>query len=187
MTHLRRVAAGLVALAGGLALAGCGEGPPSAPSAPAAGAPAPSFVLATDPGPAIGVAEARARPPSDGEVVVVGRVREITKGLAAFTLVDLSQAYCGQNEMEGCPTPWDYCCTPDTQLAQHMVGVSVRDGAEAALGDVTLGGGAGGLRNLDVVAVRGRLVRSDGEVYLHATGWFRRERPKLPDGLEFPR
>lgn len=158
-------------------LAGCGApdaGPSPAPSSP-------SWRLAADPGAAVDVAAARARGAAD-DVVVVGRVREITKGLAAFTLVDLSQKYCGQTEMEGCPTPWDYCCTPKEELARHMIGVSVRVGADVALGDLTQD-----LRNLDVVAVRGRLVKAQDEVFLHATGWFVRERPKLPDGLEFPR
>lgn len=177
MTHARPSAALAPLLAAALWLAGCGAqdaGPSPAPSSP-------SWLLASDPGAAVDVAAARARGAAD-DVVVVGRVREITKGLAAFTLVDLSQKYCGQTEMEGCPTPWDYCCTPKEELARNMIGVSVRAGGEVALGDV-----ARDLRNLDVVAVRGRLVKEKDEVFLHATGWFVRERPKLPDGLEFPR
>lgn len=131
---------------------------------------------------AVSVDVARAGP--EGDVVVVGRVREVTPGLAAFTLVDLGQAYCGQNSMEGCPTPWDYCCIPTKELATHLVGVRVR-GADGALvtGDVRPG-----LRALDVVAVRGRLVRSkDGDVAVEASGWHRRERPTLPDGLAWPK
>ncbi|MBL9089157.1 MAG: hypothetical protein JNM10_18605 [Planctomycetia bacterium] len=175
MTHARPFAVLAPLLAAALLLTACGaEGPAPAPSSP-------SFLLAADPGAGVGVAEARARGAAD-DVVVVGRVREITKGLAAFTLVDLSQQYCGQTEMEGCPTPWDYCCTPKEELARNMIGVSVRAGDDVALGDV-----ARDLRNLDVVAVRGRLVKAKDEVFLHATGWFRRERPTLPEGLEFPR
>ncbi|MFO0932875.1 MAG: hypothetical protein U1E39_09205 [Planctomycetota bacterium] len=178
MTHARRPSPVLAALVAALlASAGCG----AKEAGPAPAASSPSFLLAADPGEAVSVEEARRRGAAD-EVVVVGRVREITKGLAAFTLVDLSQKYCGQTEMEGCPTPWDYCCIPKEELARHMIGVSVRAGNDVALGDV-----GRDLRNLDVVAVRGRLVKEKDEVFLHATGWFRRERPKLPDGLEFPR
>jgi len=172
----------LALVVGAGALSGCGDANPAASGALAPGAAASSFLLAADPGAAVGVDEARAKAAPDAEVVVVGRVREITKGLAAFTLVDLGQTYCGQGADCGCPTPWDYCCIPDTELAKHMVGVSARDGADAALGDV-----GRDLRNLDVVVVRGRLVQEKGEVFLHATGWFRRERPTLPDGLDFPR
>lgn len=176
---MKRIRRPFLAAVAAAVLCACGakDGAPAASSSAAS----PSFTLAADPGAALGVAEARERGAAD-EVVVVGRVREITKGLAAFTLVDLSQKYCGQTEMEGCPTPWDYCCIPKEELARHMLGVSVRAGDDVALGDLTEE-----LRNLDVVAVRGRLVKEKEEVFLHATGWFRRERPKLPDNLEFPR
>jgi hypothetical protein len=178
VTHVRRLLAVVATCAClGPALAGCGADDKAAAPAPSS----PSWLLAADPGEGVGVAAARERGAA-ADVVVVGRVREITKGLAAFTLVDLSQQYCGQTEMEGCPTPWDYCCTPNEQLARHMIGVSVRTGADVVLADLTRD-----LRNLDVVAVRGRLVKEKDEVFLHATGWFRRERPKLPEGLEFPR
>ena len=44
-----------------------------------------------------------------------------------------------------------------------------------------------GIRALDLVAVRGRLVKADdGTIVLKAsTGWHRRERPEVPDKVKF--
>jgi hypothetical protein len=44
-----------------------------------------------------------------------------------------------------------------------------------------------GLRLLDTVVVKGkRVVDEHGNVAIHATGWHRRERPKLREGLHWP-
>ena len=44
-----------------------------------------------------------------------------------------------------------------------------------------------GLRLLDLVAVRGNVEKDEhGNVTVVATGWFTRERPKLPEGLHWP-
>ena len=43
------------------------------------------------------------------------------------------------------------------------------------------------LRNLDLVVVKGRLVKDKaGNVEVEATGWYRKERPTLPAGTVFP-
>jgi len=64
-----------------------------------------------------------------------------------------------------------------------MLAVAVKDGS----GETVAIPRIPELRNLDLVAVRGRLVKDkDGELKLVATGWWRRERPKLPDGLKWP-
>jgi hypothetical protein len=44
-----------------------------------------------------------------------------------------------------------------------------------------------GLRLLDLVVVKGKVEKdAQGNVAVVTTGWFSRERPKLPDGLDWP-
>lgn len=175
-----------------LALVGCSQeelkpvgapppvsAPPAASQRPTGGSP---YLLAADPTGGLSVLDAKAAAPRAG-VVVVGRVKEITTGYAAFTLTDVSLKYCGEAEAEGCPTPWDYCCTPNDQIAAATIGVIV-----PGLGDEPEKlGKIPDFRNADLVVVTGDLVKdADGNPRLHAKGWFRRERPKLPDTIVFP-
>lgn len=152
------------------------------------GEPKPSpWMLAADPGKGLGVLEAKKADAKD-EVVVVGRVREFTENHAAFQLIDVSLRYCGQpdgGEMDECPEPWDYCCIPQEEQAAATIPVAVKgkDGEVPTIAEKHLPE----LRHLDLVAVRGRLVKDkDGEVSLEATGWYRRERPNLPDFVKTP-
>lgn len=140
------------------------------------------YLLPADPTGGLSILDAKAAAPRAG-VVVVGRVKERTPGYAAFTLTDLSLAYCGQAEAEGCPTPWDYCCTPNDQIAAATIGVVVQGprGEPLELSKLP------DFRNADVVVVTGDLVKdAEGNPRLLAKGWFRRERPKLPDSIVFP-
>ncbi|MGH7163339.1 MAG: hypothetical protein ACREID_07630, partial [Planctomycetota bacterium] len=117
--------------------------------------------------------------------VVVGRVRDIVKGLAAFRLIDASLGYCGSgvDTMDDCATPWDYCCIDESKTNAMTIFVE----GESAGGRVVPAASIPGLRLLDFVAVRGRLEKDEhGVVTLHASGWFRRERPNLRDGLQWP-
>src|SRR5262245_17942221 len=75
------------------------------------------YALAADPGPGVPVVEAKAQAPKD-EAIVVGRVKDFSEGLAGFTMIDASVPYCGQSEMEGCPTPWDYCCKSNEEISK---------------------------------------------------------------------
>ncbi len=173
-------------------LAGCSPeelkpaGAPAAAGAPPAASPKPTagtpYLLAADPTGGLSVLDAKAAAPRTG-VVVVGRVKELTPGYAAFTLTDVSLEYCGQTEAEGCPTPWDYCCTPNEKIAEATIGVIVPGTADepAKLAKIP------DFRNADLVVVTGDLVKdAHGNPQLHAKGWFRRERPKLPDTVVFP-
>ena len=164
-----------------LALAvSCGKDAPQ-PSG-AASLPPSAYALAAEPAGAVSVLAAMAAAPKD-DVVVVGRVREITPGLAAFTLTDDSLDYCGRTEMEGCEKPWDYCCHPSDEIAKNTVAVLVKDGK----GDPVAAARLPELRNLDLVVVKGRLVKDKaGNVELEATGWYRKERPTLPAETVFP-
>jgi len=179
-----------------LALAGCSkeDTPKAAPASgatgtsgtPPAGSPkaagGTSYLLAADPTGGLSVLDAKAAAPRAG-VVVVGRVKELTPGYAAFTLTDLSLQYCGQTEAEGCPTPWDYCCTANDKIAEATIGVTVPGAGDEPVKLAKIPD----FRNADVVVVTGDLVKdADGNPRLLAKGWFRRERPKLPDSVLFP-
>ena len=149
-------------------------GPAAAPNSP--------YALAADPSGGMPVTAALAAAPKEG-VVVVGRVRDMTHGLAAFMLIDSTLAYCGQNAMEGCKKPWDYCCYPPGKVRENLISVVVKgkDGNVVPIERIAE------LRHLDTVVVTGNLTKDkDGNVSLDASGWFRRERPKLPDDLEWP-
>jgi hypothetical protein len=117
------------------------------------------------------------------EVAVTGRLHKKVKGRAIFHLTDDSIAYCGRGQEKcGCKTPWDYCCVLKEMKAGTMV-VELRgaDGKPAAVTDL-------GLRELDLVAVRGTLAKGDGGrlMLLAKDGWYVRERPDLPSDLNWP-
>lgn len=139
-------------------------------------------VLAADPGAALSVKEAKETGPGE-EVVVVGRVKEIVKGYATFNLIDASLDYCGQKPGSMTDdTPWDYCCETNDVRAAATLTVEVR-----GPGGKVLAGTMPSLRLLDLIAVKGMLEKDEhGNVTVVATGWFRRERPQLPEGLRWP-
>lgn len=135
-----------------------------------------------DPGPAVSVKQAKEKGHGE-EVVVQGRVSNIVKGYATFNLVDEALDYCGQQEPgDSCATPWDYCCIASEDRAAATLSVELRgpDGKVAA-------GVLPSLRLLDLVAVKGKVEKDQhGNVTVVTTDLFRRERPKLRDGLHWP-
>lgn len=165
-----------------LALAACGGDTQDAGTSSTDTTPA-SFEMAADIPDATNVFRAKKKPVGE-EVVVVGRVRDLTQGFAAFTMIDEVMEYCGQGaEQCGCKTPWDYCCIQPEEVNEASLPVEFRDakGQPVETDDA-------GLRLLDLVVVKGKLekTQSGGLVLVTNTGWFQRERPKLPDGIEWP-
>ena len=164
-----------------LALAACGDTSGSSTPASSSGASG-TYLLAADLPEALAVYAAKKTP--EGEAVTVwGRVREEVEGSAAFTIIDDTIDYCGRGQHDcGCPTPWDYCCelekVPDASLA-----VEIRD----AKGDVVEIGKTD-MRRLDLIAIRGTMQKTEsgGLILVASEGWFRRERPDLPAGLNWP-
>ncbi len=75
------------------------------------------FLLEEDPGDddSFSVAIARGQDPGT-EMVLEGRVKEITRGYYAFTLMDNIMNWCGRKDSEECDTPWDYCCHQADEL-----------------------------------------------------------------------
>lgn len=94
-------------------LLGCGStsAPPVASGGPSAeGA---KYLLTAEPADAMGVKQLKANA-KDGDVIVLeGRIggdeKPWVEGQAAFMVVDKSLNPC--DDKEGCPTPWDYCCS----------------------------------------------------------------------------
>jgi hypothetical protein len=172
-----------------LALTACGDTP--APATPPAGTPsvpapgagtsvatapaAPSFlrpIAAEEP---MGVFEVRDGAAGD-EVVVIGRVKEIVKGYAAFKLIDEELDWCGRGDStdDACTTPWDYCCANPDAVRQGTIAVELHDDAGQPVAADDLG-----LRYLDQVVVKGKLAATEagGLVLIAEKGWDRRERP----------
>jgi hypothetical protein len=161
----------LVAL---LAACGSDEGPPDRPSTT-------SLLRTADYPGAIDVLTAKKESPS-GEIVVVGRVS--FKGDGAFRLVDDSLNYCGEGENtdDKCPTPWDYCCIDRDVVREATIAVRARDATGEPVPEKMLG-----IREADLVAVKGKLEKSGEAVVLVVTdGWHRRERPDLGPRVTFP-
>jgi hypothetical protein len=165
-----------------LVLGGCGGDNANTPSADTPGAPA-SLLLADDVGDAVGIIDAKAGE-AGAEIAVVGRVQEINRdGYAVFYLVDDSIDYCGRGEEDcGCKTPWDYCCD-EQQMREARMPVELRGPGGMPVKSSELG-----LRLLDLVAVKGTLEKTDegGLVLLAKDGWYRRERPTIPEGVKWP-
>lgn len=88
------------------------------------------YVATTEPAGAMPVGEARQSVVNDQPVVLVGRIggssQPFVDGLAAFTIVDPQVPHCAADE--GCPTPWDYCCTQD-QVQENIATVKIVDSA----------------------------------------------------------
>ena len=123
-----------------------------------AAAPDAAYLLASMPADVQGVEEARKQSQNDDEVAVEGRIGGVEQpfvdGIAAFTLIDTQLHWCADDE--GCPTPWEYCCSDKTgKLATVKVvgsdGQPVSKDARALLG----------VKELSKVVVCGKAQRDD--------------------------
>ena len=136
----------------------CGTAVDSAPAQPVSEL-ADSYWSQTQLDGARTVADVRATS-TDGESLVVnGRVKDFIPGHAVFTLVDASVDSCRELEGDACKTPWDYCCTDATLLADNTITVEVRDESGQPL--PTTVKGFHGIDHLDTVAVHGDVSRDE--------------------------
>ncbi len=119
-----------------------------------------NYLLADKPADAQGIGEARKSVTDEEDVTLVGRIggsaNPFVGGLAAFTIVDPQVKYCAPDE--GCPTPWDYCCTQD-QVKDNIATVKVvgQDGQPVDQDAKKLLG----VKELDTVIVQGQAKRDD--------------------------
>jgi hypothetical protein len=116
-------------------------------------------------------------------VAVVGKLQRKVKGRAIFYLTDESVLDCTRTgDEDHCNTPWDYCCQ-EKQMKKSTILVELRgaDGKPVPVADL-------GIRELDLVAVRGTLSKTESGrlVLLAQDGWFLRDRPPASPRWKFP-
>lgn len=150
--------------------AGCNQTTSPAPQKPGADGSTPDPValaegrralLEQEPAGAIGVLETRKQAQDGDAVVVVGRIagsREpFVSGRCSFSITDLSIMPCAEGE--GCPTPWDCCCTPKEELLPATAQVKFVDA-----NGKSLNAGAKevfGVKELTVVVIKGKAARDE--------------------------
>jgi hypothetical protein len=84
--------------------------------------------------------------------------------MAAFTIVDPKVPHCAPEE--GCPTPWDYCCTQD-EVKGNIATIKIvdKDGNPVSKD----AGPLLGVKELDMVVVQGKAQRDkEGNLSVHA-------------------
>jgi hypothetical protein len=164
------------ALAGAMALCGCGEsgGESSGGATTGSGtANPPAWRLASMPESATDVGAAKQSAQEGDEVVIRGMIggsREpIGKEAAYFTIVDTSIVSCADMGEGHCKTPWDYCCEPSESLKANQATVKLVDSSGTIM--------AVDLAKFDVkpgaeVVVVGRVAPrvSEGVLTIEATG-----------------
>lgn len=154
----------------GTAMLGCSKTETSVPSAEGT-----AFRLVKEPDGAKGVKAARADAKPDQELTIVGRIggdaNPWVEGQAAFMVVDTALKPCADDE--GCPTPWDYCCSTDELPASKaMVKVVDASGKPVATDARKLLG----LKELQTVVIHGKAKRDDaGNLTVLADGVFVRK------------
>ncbi|MDA8744391.1 hypothetical protein N9N28_07155 [Rubripirellula amarantea] len=116
------------------------------------------YLVTSEPAGAIPVGKARETTKDGEEVTLVGLIGGSSKpfvdGLAAFTIVDPKVPYCAADE--GCPTPWDYCCTQG-QVKDNVATVKIVD--EEGRPVLHSARGLLGVKELSTVVVKGNAKR----------------------------
>lgn len=154
---------------------GCNQSatPPATPKSTAVSAVTsqPSNVLLKEqPAGAKPVGDLRASTTDGAVVTILGRIGGDTnpwvEGRAAFTIVDPKLEPCKPDE--GCPTPWDYCCSTDLIPANRAMikivdttGGTIEQDARKLLG----------VKELQMVMVTGKAKRDEaGNLTVLASG-----------------
>ena len=110
--------------------AGCNSSPVVQESDSNGGSGSSQYLADVEPEGALPVGEARKSVMDAQAVTLIGVIGGSSKpfvdGLAAFTIVDAKVPFCLADE--GCPTPWDYCCTQD-QVKGNIATVKIVDDA----------------------------------------------------------
>ena len=150
-------------LLGGCLFMGCSDSTESNADAKddsANSSPNATYLLTEKPADAWGVGAAREKVKDQGEVTLIGRIGgsadPFVGSLAAFTIVDPKVEHCSADE--GCPTPWDYCCTQD-QVKDNIATIKFvgEDGQPVGQSAKQLLG----VKELDTVVVQGQAKRDD--------------------------
>lgn len=163
----------VLALALGVVLAGGGCDRSAQAPAPEAAAVAPEtelagLLLTVPPPDAVGSFQVRLSAKPGDRVVLTGeiggrKVGTFSDKMAIFLLADATVVVnCLREHTEpgkGCPTPWDYCCTPKEKLTASLAVVQVKSPSTGQVLPVTLKGW-NGLKELSQVTVVGTVDES---------------------------
>lgn len=118
------------------------------------------YAAKSEPAGALPVGEARESIEDGQDIVLVGVIggssKPFVEGLAAFTVVDPKVPYCAAEE--GCPTPWDYCCTQD-QVKDNVATVKIVDDSGNAVAQDARE--LVNVKELSTVVVAGKANRDD--------------------------
>ena len=156
-------------------LVGCGSGAKAPPAASGPSAEGAKYVLAAEPADAKGVKELKADAKDGDEIVIEGRIGGDEKpwndGQAAVMVVDKSLNPCSAEE--GCPTPWDYCCSlNELPSCKALVKIVDADGKTVASDAKTLLG----VKELTTVVIKGKAKKDEaGNLTVLASGVFVRK------------
>lgn len=123
-------------------------------------APVSNVAMKSEPANAISVGKARETVKKEQDITLVGRIggssEPFIEGMSVFTIVDLSVPYCADDE--GCPTPWDYCCTQD-QVKDNIATIKIVDESQQPLENDARK--IPGVKELATVVVHGKAMRDD--------------------------
>jgi hypothetical protein len=145
---------------------GCGQttttpAPQATSTTPAASAAAGAeFLLHEQPADAQPVADIRESAEDGVDVTILGRIgggeNPWVDGRAAFTIVDPKIEPC--HPSEGCPTPWDYCCSTD-QLPKNRAMIKVVDATGGTVEQDARK--LLGVKELQTVVIKGKAKRDE--------------------------
>jgi len=156
-------------------LVGCGGNPAAPPAASGPSAEGAKYVLAAEPSEAKGVKQLKADAKDGDEIVIEGRIggdeKPWVEGQAAFMVVDKSLNPC--DDKEGCPTPWDYCCSlNELPSCKALVKIVDANGKTVASDAKTLLG----VKELTTVVIKGTAKKDEaGNLTVLANGVFVRK------------
>lgn len=156
-----RIFAFCALIATALSVAGCGSPTaPEEPAVPGGEASGSAYLMNAEPQDSMPVGAVRESAQDGQQVSLVGLIGGSTEpfveGVAAFTIVDPKVPYC--HDEEGCPTPWDYCCTQD-QVRVNIATVKVVDPAGSVV--ATDARQLLGVEELSEVVVSGQVQRDE--------------------------
>ncbi|SMP63953.1 hypothetical protein SAMN06265222_108157 [Neorhodopirellula lusitana] len=118
------------------------------------------YIIDSEPEDAIGVGEAKQSAENEQAITLVGTIggssAPFVDGIAAFTIVDSKVPYCAADE--GCPTPWDYCCTQE-QVKDNIATIKVVDEAGNPVSQDARE--LLGVKELSTVVIQGKAKRDD--------------------------
>lgn len=118
------------------------------------------YIAGSEPAEAIPVGAARAEAKDGAEIALVGHIGGSTKpfvdGALAFTIVDPKVPYCAPDE--GCPTPWDYCCTQNDVKDNIAMVKLVDESGSTVTGDAR---NVLGVKELSLVVAKGVAQRDE--------------------------